>query len=721
MPAFPRLRLALGLLGAVAGCTLVNAPKPPPDASPGDAGIDAPTDARTDADAPIGEVCDNAADDNGDGLVDCDDPSCEGRVCGDGCTCRGGRKTETSCSDGTDDDGDGLVDCDDFDCASEPTVDCCGETVTPPATWPNERSTWPRAQSALEAEWQTTSATGALPVREAGTHLTEFADTAPFALVHYTCLSLALGASFEASFTPRAQEPDHGCAESGRCESFAALVLSPVREALPGRRLLDDLAVVFYPGGRVEVTQGGTALASAELSNVETEYRASVELTPDVDPVGRAALRAEVRVSRPGMDPELSWDGYPLLQEQLIDDGSCANLPGLYLAFEGFGDGVTVGQLHEATPRACVNPNQFTQTEAILTADGAGGTASLRFSPPSMGPEWADEAIGSPSLFVRDSNWHVMVEATNDQPELELVAHVGYALGHARALGWPRDEWLAGAQLPRLGDQPPSCLDRSCTTPPTQSYRDPHLFEKAGALFVAVAAEVFEGATPTGHHSLHIGATVTSEEQRITLGDALLTPDTAGCEDLRDPVVVPRPGGAPNVDYWLFYTCVRPAGSSIDAVPLVDIAGWRMPEGAEPVTVLAPDEVGSFGAGGVRSPALVVDAAPGEPATFRLWFLGQSRAGATAVGLALGAPKDAFPGDEARATTPDRPVLEPYRANPVLRSADRGFRGCEGCTIEGLGVTRVDDAVLRFLVARRVPLSTGRRYELVPFDQPWRP
>jgi hypothetical protein len=53
-----------------------------------------------------GEICDNGEDDDGDTLVDCDDPDCAA-------ACR------EVCDNGEDDDGDTLVDCDDPDCAAE--------------------------------------------------------------------------------------------------------------------------------------------------------------------------------------------------------------------------------------------------------------------------------------------------------------------------------------------------------------------------------------------------------------------------------------------------------------------------------------------------------------------------------------------------------------------------------------------------------------------------
>lgn len=60
--------------------------------------------------------CDDGLDDDGDGRVDCDDPDCYG-------VCRGAeymapieRPSEADCSNGRDDDGDGKVDYADEDC-----------------------------------------------------------------------------------------------------------------------------------------------------------------------------------------------------------------------------------------------------------------------------------------------------------------------------------------------------------------------------------------------------------------------------------------------------------------------------------------------------------------------------------------------------------------------------------------------------------------------------
>jgi hypothetical protein len=59
------------------------------------------------------EDCGNSSDDDGDSLVDCDDPDCWGV---------GACSTETDCANGEDDDLDGAVDCTDTDCNSD--VNC---------------------------------------------------------------------------------------------------------------------------------------------------------------------------------------------------------------------------------------------------------------------------------------------------------------------------------------------------------------------------------------------------------------------------------------------------------------------------------------------------------------------------------------------------------------------------------------------------------------------
>jgi hypothetical protein len=68
------------------------------------------------------EICDNGADDDGDGFVDCADQDCAG-------SCR-----EADCGDGVDDDADGRIDCDDPDCVDACDLVCpegnCAEDCT---------------------------------------------------------------------------------------------------------------------------------------------------------------------------------------------------------------------------------------------------------------------------------------------------------------------------------------------------------------------------------------------------------------------------------------------------------------------------------------------------------------------------------------------------------------------------------------------------------------
>ena len=72
--------------------------------------------------------CADGRDNDENGMTDCADPSCEGRSCGDGCTCVSLMKRETVCSDGLDNDGDSKIDCQDSDCeGSECGTGClCG-------------------------------------------------------------------------------------------------------------------------------------------------------------------------------------------------------------------------------------------------------------------------------------------------------------------------------------------------------------------------------------------------------------------------------------------------------------------------------------------------------------------------------------------------------------------------------------------------------------------
>ncbi|MBU6160646.1 MAG: DUF4215 domain-containing protein, partial [Myxococcales bacterium] len=78
---------------------------------------------RACADAPLPEDCGSGDDDDGDGLVDCADPDCDGNpLC---------PEPVELCANGVDDDGNGPVDCADSACLTdpacdEPAVEVCG-------------------------------------------------------------------------------------------------------------------------------------------------------------------------------------------------------------------------------------------------------------------------------------------------------------------------------------------------------------------------------------------------------------------------------------------------------------------------------------------------------------------------------------------------------------------------------------------------------------------
>jgi hypothetical protein len=60
--------------------------------------------------APVAEICNNGSDDDGDGAIDCQDTDC---TADPACA-----PNAEICNNGTDDDGDGNVDCNDPDCAA---------------------------------------------------------------------------------------------------------------------------------------------------------------------------------------------------------------------------------------------------------------------------------------------------------------------------------------------------------------------------------------------------------------------------------------------------------------------------------------------------------------------------------------------------------------------------------------------------------------------------
>ncbi len=105
----------------VIACSEPIAPSPVPHEAPTEAcagTVDEDGDGLVDCDDPdcdgqCPERCDNGRDDDGDGDVDCRDADCTGAACPE------------DCDDGADQDGDRLIDCDDPDCARPECPERC--------------------------------------------------------------------------------------------------------------------------------------------------------------------------------------------------------------------------------------------------------------------------------------------------------------------------------------------------------------------------------------------------------------------------------------------------------------------------------------------------------------------------------------------------------------------------------------------------------------------
>ncbi|MFW6049525.1 MAG: hypothetical protein ACODAU_00020 [Myxococcota bacterium] len=659
-----------------------------------------------------------------------------------GDACPPGGCVETSCTNGEDDDGDGVVDCADFDCTDFPG--CCDEgAALLPAGW----------DGSLSLDWRTVPSGAPYPLvgeddPDGGSgeaYLRAFEADMPSGLVHRSCQPLSLGARLEVTMSPLGSP---GCTDAS-CDRFAALVLTAAQDALPGRRLLDDLAVTVQANGLVRVTQGGRTLAEQHVE-LAPDGRAhlALEVTPGVDDRDRPALFATVGVTdrRAGTGEMKLLSRHPFLLQRDLLSGvpGCDAVPGLQVAVEGQGDRVQVGPL-AARSLECVNPSHF----RVPAEQGA-----------TLSPEdldlgaWADGGLGAPALASTCAEgtvacgsgdgspgvrWDVLVEGTNVDPALERFTHVGWSLGHAASTQWDAAlGWIADpAGAPKAGHDPPTCLDgaadggvdacdgaRSLRDPAVWPFTDPlGQIDPTDGLLVAYARE-WEEAVQQGQRdrfALHVRAVPAAPEQAFDAAEGRRwTPADAGCDSLRHPEVLPASDAPQSDGWWLLYTCER-AGEppEVQAVGLSGLLNVRAE--ATPRTVLSAAALGDAAAGGVRAAEGLVASDPQAealPPLYRVWFVARDASGRETIGLAQG-----------RSPTFDTfPALAPYRGNPVLRVDDPVLGGpCgEGCALLGLDVVRrADDPgasdapwTLRFLVARRV---NGTDHELVPVEQLWRP
>lgn len=618
---------------------------------------------------------------------------------------------ELFCDDGLDDDEDMAFDCADSDCSQEPA--CCelrSPTLSEDWAAANLSSSWIFAPTA-EAAWSplrpsldgTTFVGGFLP------------DDSPRALLSRDCVSLALGGWVGTSLRSTNAA---GCAADAICQSYAGLVLTVADDSGPGSKLQDELAVSLHAGGLVLVTQSDVEVARTTAA-IDEDVAVQIELRPTLDEVNLPLLRASVTV-----DGETILEDFQVMGiADLLSSGDCAEIPGLRLAAQGRGDEVYVGPL-ESAKQNCANPSQFDEQSASLTG------STLEFN-----PAWVGAYVGSPALAssrnsVSDVQWDLILEGSNFGPELEPTTHIGYALGHARVAvdeggDWGLDGWESSGS-PKLGDEPPACLDGTCDE--NRSLREPHLLAELNEerelrdLVLSFARELVTEPGERDLFGIQIIRPIGGPSTPITLPSVpTLSPDDIPeCLSLRDPALIPvDPEGLQG--YWLLFSCVQGAGAATEIHAVrISRALEVVLEGAEPMrrVVLVAGELGPFAAAGIRSPEPLVSFEE-DGMRLRIWFLAQSTPGDWAIALAEARTHDMA---MLRFELPE-PV--PFPVNPILSNHSTLVRsGCLGleCNITGIAVTpRADDpSRLRFLLARRLNLPGGDRSDqLIPLEQTW--
>ncbi len=607
------------------------------------------------------------------------------------------------CGNDVDDDCDGLEDCSDFDCAG--LSQCCreaaGETVL--------TEEWTAADPSIR--WNITPPGAAFPmVSVVGSERRLSRFTPDEAIILRTCTPLALGLDVDIRFVPRA---------SGSCseDCHAQLYLTLTQYLAPGGgRPLEDLGLRMDDEGVLSLRRAGVELARAPTAfPADTPVDVTLQIRPGLAEDGTPMLFATAYAG--GAAPVIAETAFKNQDDLETVLSACDEVPGLFLALAGNGDKVQVGRL-EARLQECVNPNQFSvpdDEDSVLDAE------SLSID------GWAGGGVGAPSLLSTtyagsDTRWDVLVDGTNIDRGT-MFGLVGMAIGHATSTDWDTLPWTESSGTPKGGDDPPGCTDGTCDD--NRSLREPGAYPvtNAGgeltAVIVAYAHE-HEEAVSMGSRDVYelraqmVGAAATSP---IVPGAAIatVTPvDDVPCASLRDPALVPD-SGSPTHGWWLFFTCEQTgARDSIGAVRLNSGLGFVSDSYTQ---VLAPGELGEWGQGGVRDPAVVAeyeDAGTGG-AVYRLWFLARNRVGSAVTVAMAQAQASETPADGPL------PAFEPYPSNPLLGSRDMPGCATAECYLTGIAVTRraQERNTLRFLVARHVN-GSAPRYELVPLEQFWR-
>jgi hypothetical protein len=454
----------------------------------------------------------------------------------------------------------------------------------------------------------------------------------------------------------------------------------------------------------------------------------TITLTPGPIVAGETQLLATVRVPIGGKLTTLV-DGLPVVPAgNLVSDGACAETPGLYLALHGLGDGVRVGTLSSAGLE-CANPRQFRSVPGVLARSDADTLGAAG---------WASGGVGAPAFFMESeaetldaSKMHLYFDGTNVLRGLDAegITPLGFAIGHAVSVPGDPAAWSSRAGRPQYGTDPPACLPPTypeCPGEGEPALREPSVHYALGETLFAYAREnVVGGLAQRNRYGIDARRVPASTLRSITASDepfdgASLAPSEAGnCRSVRDPSLVPAPVDGEN-RYWLFFTCIPALGRP-------DIRAIRMIAADDEATVLTPDlddgahtvlsgaTLGEYAEAGVFAPEVLLEADPEDPtrALYRLWFLARNRRRTeTAVALAQWRPRAAQ----------EAPVFEPFAGNPVLREGDASLSPCPGdarCTVGGWSVTRADDTLLRFVLARTVNRAEGSSFHLEALEQTW--
>jgi len=648
---------ALGTLGLVAGCSLLNAPDR--DLTPPDGGVD------------------------GGGI-------------------------ELFCADGFDDDDDSATDCADADCAEEPA--CCEKRRTTLSyDWrePTLDSAWsfaPSAWSPLRASLDgMTFVGGFLP------------SDAPRALISKDCVSLGLGGWVT---TTLHSTDAGGCAVGETCADYASVVLTAVTGSTAGSRLQDELAVTLHAGGLVQVTQAGAELARATRT-VEQDVEVEIEVRPMLDESNQPVVVASVTLDAESIlegftvtrSENLIASGdcaeIPGLHIAAEGQGDLVYLGPIETAKQ---DCANPSQFDEqsATLRAenlDFNPSWVeAYVGAPTLASSRNALSDVQWDLIVEGSNWSPEleptthvgyALGHARIATDEgTNWRLSGWESSGAPKVgdDPPACTGTACAANRSL---REPHLL-AELTEDGELRDLTLSfaRELVGNPTE--RD--LFG------IQIVRPV--GSPET---SLTLPSTPT-----VSPGDV---PE---CISLRDPALIPVDPDALG-GYWLLFTCVQSAGPPRQIHALrISRALEVVEEGGEPMrrVVLDADELGPFAAAGIRAPEPVVVFA-GDGLRLRVWFLAQSTPGDWAVALAEARTHDAAL-LELDVPEPLPFPLNPILTNDstlVLSGCVADQCNITGIAV----TPRADDqSRLRFLLARRLKESAGdETFQLIPLEQTW--